>query len=89
MPSYGFTFTVWIGSQHQSCDAIMLELLLDSVQPHLSTLINAPGHFEVVINVHGAGFGSKIPDMALAFQDLYRNACAYTLGNLLGSNMKV
>lgn len=73
MPSYGFTLSVWVSSQHQPLDAFLLELLLDSVQPHLSMLVNAPGHSKVVSSVHGARFGSKVSDMALAFQDLNGN----------------
>lgn len=71
MPGYGFALSVWVSSQHQPYHAIFLELLLDPVQPHLSMLLNGPGHLEVVGSVH-ASFLSKVSDMALAFQNLSR-----------------
>lgn len=51
---------------------MLLELLLHPVHAHLSMLLNVPGHLEVVGSVHRARFGSKVSDMALAFQNLSR-----------------
>lgn len=56
MPGYGFTLSVWICGKHQALDGVMLQRLLDAVQLHLSLVVDAPGHAELVGRVHRSSF---------------------------------
>lgn len=73
MPGYGFTLSIWVCGQHQAPDGVLLECLLDPVQPHLSLIVNAPGHAEVVGGVHRSSFCIQVSDVTLTFHNLYRD----------------